>query len=175
MESLYIDGEFRAGGGETIPVTDPTTEETTAAVPGATPDQVEAALAAASAAQPGWARRPAVERGDALRGLAAVVEDLGDELADLLVEEVGKPLENAADTTGGDNSERRGVLTIKGAPSGGVRPEFEYTIPPADVERMLDRFCGDRRVEKVRHYVQSAGHEWVVDVFEGRNEGLVLA
>lgn len=72
-------------------------------------------------------------------------------------------------------SERRGVLTIKGRPAGGVRPEFEYTIPPADVERMLDLFCGDRSVEKVRHYVAHTGDEWVVDVFEGRNEGLTLA
>jgi adenylate cyclase len=68
-----------------------------------------------------------------------------------------------------------GELTIKGLPTGGVRPEFEYTIPPEDVERMLELFCGDRQVRKVRHYVDHAGHEWVVDVFEGRHEGLVLA
>jgi len=70
---------------------------------------------------------------------------------------------------------RRGVLTIKGEPSDGVRPEFEYTISPADVERMLELFCGDRTIRKVRYGVDHAADRWVVDVFEGRNEGLVLA
>jgi CYTH domain-containing protein len=69
----------------------------------------------------------------------------------------------------------RGQLTVKGRPSGRVRPEFEYTIPPGDVERMLDLFCGARTVEKVRHTVAHRGDTWVVDVFEGANEGLVLA
>ena len=68
-----------------------------------------------------------------------------------------------------------GVFTIKGVPSGGVRPEFEYTIPPRDVEQMLDLFCGERIVDKIRHHVDHAGHRWVVDEFEGANAGLVLA
>lgn len=72
-------------------------------------------------------------------------------------------------------SEAHGVLTIKGAPSNGIRPEFEYTIPPEDVEQMLDLFCGDRIVSKVRHYVEHAEHTWVVDDFEGENAGLVMA
>lgn len=68
-----------------------------------------------------------------------------------------------------------GIFTIKGVPSEGVRPEFEYTIPPGDVEQMLDLFCGDRTVTKIRHYVDHAGHRWVVDEFEGDNDGLVMA
>lgn len=72
-------------------------------------------------------------------------------------------------------ADAHGELTIKGQPSGGVRPEFEYTISPDDVERMLELFCADRTVEKVRHTVDHSGETWVVDVFEGPNEGLVLA
>lgn len=75
----------------------------------------------------------------------------------------------------GSDDARRGVLTIKGRPSEGVRPEFEYTIPPGDVERMLQLFCGDRTVTKVRHRVPHADHVWVVDEFSGANDGLVMA
>jgi lactaldehyde dehydrogenase/glycolaldehyde dehydrogenase len=93
--TLYVDGEFREAGGETIPVVNPATEETIAAVPSATAADVEDALAAAAAAQRDWAMRPASERGDVLRGMADVIEDHVDELTDLLIEEVGKPPENA--------------------------------------------------------------------------------
>lgn len=78
------------------------------------------------------------------------------------------------DPVGGDGS-RRGELTIKGRPRDAVRPEFEYTISPDDVERMLDLFCDDRIVTKVRYRVDHRDALWVVDEFEGRNEGLVLA
>jgi len=81
-----------------------------------------------------------------------------------------EPVDGAPST-----AEPTGVFTIKGVPSGGVRPEFEYTIPPDDVEQMLDLFCGDRTVTKVRHAVDHAGHRWVVDEFEGANHGLVMA
>lgn len=78
-------------------------------------------------------------------------------------------------TADASETDRHGALTIKGEPSDGVRPEFEYTISPDDVEHMLELFCGDRIVRKVRHTVDYGGDTWVVDVFEGRNEGLVLA
>ncbi len=80
------------------------------------------------------------------------------------------PLEPAS-----PSEKTRGVLTIKGQPSEGVRPEFEYTIPPEDVERMLELFCGERTVSKVRHRLEYAGHTWVVDEFQGPNAGLVMA
>ncbi|MFB6219275.1 MAG: aldehyde dehydrogenase [Halobacteriaceae archaeon] len=109
MESLYIDGEFHEGGGEAIPVTNPTTEETIAEVPSATPEQADRALAAAGDAQREWARRPAVERGDALREMADVIEDHADELADLLIDEVGKPVDNASGEVAGQADRLRFV------------------------------------------------------------------
>lgn len=78
-------------------------------------------------------------------------------------------------TDSGSEAQRRGVLTVKGRPSEGVRPEFEYTIPPGDVERMLQLFCGGRTVTKVRHRVPHGEHVWVVDEFGGQNDGLVMA
>lgn len=66
-------------------------------------------------------------------------------------------------------------LTIKGPTVGFSRAEYEYPIPVEDAREMLDIFCAERQVEKVRFDVRHAGHLWEVDVFEGANAGLVLA
>jgi lactaldehyde dehydrogenase/glycolaldehyde dehydrogenase len=96
LTPLYVDGERRdSESAETTPVVNPTTEETVAEVPAVTADEVDEAFAAARAAQRDWARRPAAERGDAVRALADVAERHADELAELLVTEVGKPRRTA--------------------------------------------------------------------------------
>ena len=51
-----------------------------------------AAVAAARAAQPGWARLTAVERGDLAREIAERLRARRDEASELVVEETGKPL-----------------------------------------------------------------------------------
>jgi alpha-ketoglutaric semialdehyde dehydrogenase len=56
---------------------------------------VEAAVEAARAAQPEWAGRTAVERGDILRELALLLRTRRDELSEVVVEETGKPRELA--------------------------------------------------------------------------------
>jgi adenylate cyclase len=72
-------------------------------------------------------------------------------------------------------SDDRAVLTIKGTPHGLARPEFEYCIPVNDAREMLDRFARGRLIEKTRYLIDYASHTWEVDVFEGRNKGLILA
>ncbi len=69
----------------------------------------------------------------------------------------------------------RAFLTIKGTPQGLARPEFEYTIPPDEARELLVNFAGDRLIEKTRYRIGHAGYTWEVDVFEGRNSGLILA
>ena len=69
----------------------------------------------------------------------------------------------------------RAFLTIKGAKSGISRFEYEYRIPVEDAAEMLDRLCEQPLIEKVRHHVTVNGREWVVDVFEAENAGLVVA
>ena len=69
----------------------------------------------------------------------------------------------------------RAFLTIKGAKSGVSRFEYEYRIPVEDAAEILDRLCERPLIEKVRHHVTVNGREWVVDVFEGDNAGLVVA
>ena len=71
----------------------------------------------------------------------------------------------------------RAYLTVKGegAGHGRARPEFEYPIPVDHAEEMLAHLCRGPLVAKTRHEVTYAGRFWQVDVFEGQNEGLVLA
>jgi acyl-CoA reductase-like NAD-dependent aldehyde dehydrogenase len=58
-------------------------------------EDVEAAVDAARAAQPEWAERTPVERGNILRELALGLRDRRSELSQVVVEETGKPLELA--------------------------------------------------------------------------------
>ncbi len=65
-----------------------------------------------------------------------------------------------------------------GAGSPGVgqalsRLEFEYAIPPADAEALLA--LTDQQLVKIRHGLDLAGGDWVLDVFEGANAPLVVA
>ncbi len=68
----------------------------------------------------------------------------------------------------------KGYLTVKGKSSGSSRPEFEYEIPLADAEELLDKFCSSL-VEKTRHLVLHDNKTWEVDEFFGLNEGLIVA
>jgi CYTH domain-containing protein len=67
-------------------------------------------------------------------------------------------------------------LTIKSASNerGWSRYEFEQQIPPADAEELL-KLCLPGIIEKIRHWVHVGNHVWEVDVFQGDNEGLVMA
>lgn len=69
----------------------------------------------------------------------------------------------------------RAFLTVKGRASEGARDEYEYEIPVADAQEMLDRLCVGGRVEKHRYRVAHAGFVWEVDEFLGENAPLVVA
>ena len=66
-------------------------------------------------------------------------------------------------------------LTVKGPRDGIRRLEFEYPIPVADAEEMLDGLCGGCFVEKTRHREVHDHGIWDLDVFRGPNAGLVVA
>ena len=65
-------------------------------------------------------------------------------------------------------------LNIKSREAGPSRQEFEYEIPLADARALL-ALCVGGRIDKLRHYVQHAGHLWEIDEFHGDNAGLVVA
>ena len=69
----------------------------------------------------------------------------------------------------------KGYLTIKGISVGAVRSEYEYEIPHADADALLDALCERPIIEKNRYKIDHAGFTWEVDEFFGENEGLVVA
>jgi adenylate cyclase len=66
-------------------------------------------------------------------------------------------------------------LTVKSDRSGPSRLEFEYKIPLPDAEQMLVRICDQNIFEKTRHKVEHAGNIWLIDIYDGRLSGIVLA
>jgi acyl-CoA reductase-like NAD-dependent aldehyde dehydrogenase len=58
-------------------------------------DDIAAAVTVARAAQPAWAKRTAVERGEILRNLALRLRERREEASEIVVEETGKPMELA--------------------------------------------------------------------------------
>ena len=66
-------------------------------------------------------------------------------------------------------------LTLKtaGSADGLVRHEFEYPIPMADAQALLD--LAPHQLSKWRHGLSWPGGDWVLDVFEGANGPLVVA
>ncbi len=81
------------------------------------------------------------------------------------------PLRIVRVRTSGDEA----YLTIKGEQHGMARTEFEYAIPFADAEHMLDRLCAKPWIEKTRYLVPHNGLTWEVDEFFGDNAGLIVA
>ncbi|MCQ2379010.1 MAG: CYTH domain-containing protein, partial [Victivallaceae bacterium] len=71
--------------------------------------------------------------------------------------------------------ETQGFLTLKGCVRDGVRSEFEYAIPAADVRAMLAEFGERPPLEKYRYLVRENDRTWEIDEFLGANAGLVVA
>ena len=91
-----IDGEHApAAGGEWLDKHRPADGNALCRVARSGPDDVGRAVAAARAAQPAWAERTAVDRGDVVRELALLLRARREELAEAVVEETGKPIELA--------------------------------------------------------------------------------
>jgi CYTH domain-containing protein len=69
----------------------------------------------------------------------------------------------------------KGFLTIKGITIGATRREYEYEIPTADANEMLDELCEKPIIEKTRFKISHAGLTWEIDEFSGVNQGLIVA
>lgn len=66
-------------------------------------------------------------------------------------------------------------LNIKSATLGVTRQEYEYAIPLADANELLDTLADGPLIEKTRYHVPHGAHSWEIDVFAGDNQGLVVA
>jgi adenylate cyclase len=69
-----------------------------------------------------------------------------------------------------------GYITLKGGKQGKMsRSEFEYDIPVADAEEMLNTLT-QNGTEKMRYRIPAGGDfTWEVDEFLGDNAGLIIA
>jgi adenylate cyclase len=69
----------------------------------------------------------------------------------------------------------KAYMTVKGLTVGATRDEYEYEIPVADADAMLDRLCARPLIEKTRYRIPFKGLTWEVDEFFGVNQGLTVA
>jgi CYTH domain-containing protein len=68
----------------------------------------------------------------------------------------------------------KGLITIKGKNKNLTRKEFEYEIPLTDALQMLN-LAEQPIIEKTRFIATNKTHTWEIDVFEGVNNGLIVA
>ncbi|MEV5596812.1 aldehyde dehydrogenase family protein [Streptomyces sp. NPDC052496] len=92
-DAMYIDGSWRpAAGPDTIDVVNPADERVIATVPAGTAEDVDAAVRAARAALPGWARTAPAERAARLTALRDQLAGRAAEIAETITAELGAPL-----------------------------------------------------------------------------------
>lgn len=65
-------------------------------------------------------------------------------------------------------------LTVTGRNTGATRQEFEYRIPEQDGWDMLE-MCVDRYIDKTRYDIPLRDFVVKVDIFDGYNDGLIIA
>jgi len=93
-EALFIGGEWvDPTGTETIEVINSTTEEVMGRVPEGTPDDVDRAVEAARGAFATWSVAPREERAGYLAAIAAGLSERSEEIAALISQELGMPLQ----------------------------------------------------------------------------------
>jgi adenylate cyclase len=73
-------------------------------------------------------------------------------------------------------TDTQGIITFKSNINGGSfsRNEWEFEIPLKDAEEMI-KICLSGIIDKTRYYIPAGRHMFEVDVFHGKNEGLVIA
>ena len=95
-----IDGRLvPARSGEWLEKIRPADETALCRVARSGAEDVADAVAAARAAQPAWAERTAVARGDTVRDVALLLRDRREEASEIVSEEMGKPLDLARGET----------------------------------------------------------------------------
>ena len=101
VKPMYLDGQWlEAESRSDFEVVNPATREVVARVANGAVPEMRRAVDAADAAFPGWAARPAKERGKLLLRIQAGIEARQDDIARLIVQENGKPFEEARKEVG---------------------------------------------------------------------------
>jgi aldehyde dehydrogenase (NAD+) len=123
---LYIDGELTDGlAGRTIDIVNPADGTVLETIAEAGAEDIDRAVAAAKRAFPGWAARPAAERGRLLTALADAIEEHGSELARLESLDTGHPIR---DTTALDVPRTAAAYRY----FGGIADKHEGSVIPVE-------------------------------------------
>jgi acyl-CoA reductase-like NAD-dependent aldehyde dehydrogenase len=178
-----IDGRaVPAASGEWLDKVRPADGELLCRVARSGAEDVADAVAAARAAQPAWAERTAVERGDVVRELALLLRERRDELSEIVVAETGKPPELArAETdaavemglfvagegrrsygrTTTASMKHRTVLTVR-QPLGvaGLLMSFNTPLPNVAWKAFPAIFCGNTAVVKPSEHTPASAHRF---------------
>jgi acyl-CoA reductase-like NAD-dependent aldehyde dehydrogenase len=120
--------EVGASGGETFEKLAPATGEPISRVARSRAADVDAAVSAAAAAQPGWAARTVEERGRILRRIAQLLERDREAVAAVVAEETGKSPKDA-------RGETDGAMELGYFIAGEGRRFYGKTIPSATPNR----------------------------------------
>jgi alpha-ketoglutaric semialdehyde dehydrogenase len=124
-----VSGEERpAASGETFEKVAPATGEVLSVVARSAPADVDAAVTAAEAAQPGWAARTVEERGRILRRLAQCLERDREAVAEVVSAETGKSPKDA-------RGETEGAIELGYFMAGEGRRFYGKTMPSATANR----------------------------------------
>jgi adenylate cyclase len=70
----------------------------------------------------------------------------------------------------------KAYITIKGRSKGKSisKSEWEFAVPVKDAEEMT-ALCIPGEIEKTRYLIPAGKHTFEVDVFHGKNDGLIIA
>ena len=73
-------------------------------------------------------------------------------------------------------TDNKGVITFKSNIQGELfsRNEWEFEIPLKDAEDMI-KICLPGIIDKTRYYIPACKHVFEVDIFHGKNAGLIIA
>lgn len=69
----------------------------------------------------------------------------------------------------------KAFLTVKGITVGATHAEYEYEIPFADCNALLDNLAEKPLIEKKRYKIPQGPFIWKIDEFFGENNGLIVA
>jgi succinate-semialdehyde dehydrogenase / glutarate-semialdehyde dehydrogenase len=101
IRPMYVGGQWIAADtGRHFEVVNPATREVAARVTDGGPAEIRRAIDAADTAFRGWSARPPKERGKVLMKIQAGIEARVDDIAGLIVQENGKPFEEAKKEVG---------------------------------------------------------------------------
>ncbi|TPL64480.1 aldehyde dehydrogenase [Mesorhizobium sp. B2-4-1] len=98
---MLIDGRFVAGEAGTRPVINPANGKVFVDVPEASPDQARQAIEAARKAQKAWGLKSPLARAAIMKRIAVLIRQNTRHLAEVVVREQGKPINEAMGEVGG--------------------------------------------------------------------------